>query len=301
MAGYAAVDSTRQRFTSKERDQESGLDYFGARYYSAAQGRFTSADEFTGGPNELFDFADAASDNPTFYADISKPQSLNKYQYAYNNPLRYIDPDGHDPEAEADPGDDKLTKAAKGAAIGAGVGAIVGAGIGAVVGGAGGGAVGTAVAPGAGTIAGAGVGGGVGLVVGAKVGAGFGAAIGALIGGTIGWITGEDTAQPTVDVEVTFAPPAQEQTQPQATTQQPQSPAQPMPPPPPTEARRSKGKEKRGGKEHTKGVRPSKRDPHQKGRTRVKKDKGGEKGDARRPFRRGGKKAGAVPMEDNNL
>jgi RHS repeat-associated protein len=41
--GYAA-DSIRQKFTSKERDTESGLDYFGARYYSSAQGRFASTD-----------------------------------------------------------------------------------------------------------------------------------------------------------------------------------------------------------------------------------------------------------------
>jgi RHS repeat-associated protein len=96
VTGYTAADSIRQRFTSKERDIESGMDYFLARYYSASQGRFTSPDEFTGGPDELFDFADDASDNPTFYADIFEPQSLNKYQYCYNNPFRYVDPDGHD-------------------------------------------------------------------------------------------------------------------------------------------------------------------------------------------------------------
>lgn len=33
-------------FTAKERDAETGLDFFQARYYSAAQGRFTSPDEF---------------------------------------------------------------------------------------------------------------------------------------------------------------------------------------------------------------------------------------------------------------
>ena len=39
-----AGDETSRKFTGKERDSESGLDYFGARYFSAAQGRFTSAD-----------------------------------------------------------------------------------------------------------------------------------------------------------------------------------------------------------------------------------------------------------------
>jgi RHS repeat-associated protein len=72
------------------------LDYFLARYYSSAQGRFTSPDEFTGGPVEFF--AAAASANPTFYADLTNPQSLNKYQYCLNNPLRYKDADGHDPD-----------------------------------------------------------------------------------------------------------------------------------------------------------------------------------------------------------
>jgi len=34
-------------------------------------------------------------DNPIFHANLRNPQSLNKYQYCYNNPLLYIDPDGH--------------------------------------------------------------------------------------------------------------------------------------------------------------------------------------------------------------
>jgi RHS repeat-associated protein len=96
--GYSASDGVRQHFTQKERDVETGLDYFLARYYSSIQGRFTSPDEFTGGPDELYYFADDASANPTFYADLRNPQSLNKYQYSYNNPLRYVDPDGHEPD-----------------------------------------------------------------------------------------------------------------------------------------------------------------------------------------------------------
>ena len=88
----------RQKFTAKERDSETGLDYFLARYYSSSQGRFTSPDEFTGGPVELYYFGIDASANPTFYADLRNPQSLNKYQYSYNNPVRYVDPDGHAPD-----------------------------------------------------------------------------------------------------------------------------------------------------------------------------------------------------------
>ena len=65
------------RFAGKERDDESGLDYFGARYHSAAQGRFTSVDpEFVYGDH------------------INDPQQWNRYTYAVNNPYTYGDPDG---------------------------------------------------------------------------------------------------------------------------------------------------------------------------------------------------------------
>jgi RHS repeat-associated protein len=65
------------KFTGKERDAESGLDYFGARYYSSSMGRFSSPD-----PSGLM------------YANPYNPQSLNLYAYAYNNPLINIDPTG---------------------------------------------------------------------------------------------------------------------------------------------------------------------------------------------------------------
>ncbi|MBZ5720712.1 MAG: RHS repeat-associated core domain-containing protein [Acidobacteriia bacterium] len=83
------------KFTGKERDSESGLDDFGARFYSSSIGRFMQVDEFTGGPIDVLD-PSPSSAGPLPYADIFNPQSLNKYAYTYNNPLRYIDPNGHD-------------------------------------------------------------------------------------------------------------------------------------------------------------------------------------------------------------
>jgi RHS repeat-associated protein len=65
-------------YTGKERDAETGLDYFGARYMSAAQGRFTSPDPYM----------------PS--ADVKDPQSWNRYVYTRNNPLRFVDPNGLD-------------------------------------------------------------------------------------------------------------------------------------------------------------------------------------------------------------
>jgi RHS repeat-associated protein len=73
-------DDTRKKFATYQRDTETGLDFAQSRYYSPMQGRFTSPDEFKGGPDELFDFEEDASDNPTFYADLEIPQSFNKYQ-----------------------------------------------------------------------------------------------------------------------------------------------------------------------------------------------------------------------------
>jgi RHS repeat-associated protein len=69
----------RCRYTGKERDAESGLDYFGARYYSSNMGRFSSPD-----PSGL------ASVNP------ANPQSWNLYSYVLNNPLINVDPTGLD-------------------------------------------------------------------------------------------------------------------------------------------------------------------------------------------------------------
>jgi RHS repeat-associated protein len=94
-ACYASATEPRVKFTGKERDAETGLDYFLARYYSAAQGRFTSPDEFQGGIVDPFTGQQVGAPGPLPYADITGPQTLNKYAYVRNNPLRYIDPNGH--------------------------------------------------------------------------------------------------------------------------------------------------------------------------------------------------------------
>jgi RHS repeat-associated protein len=78
-------DPSGLHFTGQERDTESGLDYFPARYYSSYLGRFLSPDY-----NELGGGADAVP-----YADFTNPQSLNLYAYVNNNPLTTADPDGH--------------------------------------------------------------------------------------------------------------------------------------------------------------------------------------------------------------
>lgn len=47
-AGFGVADGLREQFTSKERDSETGLDYFASRYFASSQGRFTSADSLVG-------------------------------------------------------------------------------------------------------------------------------------------------------------------------------------------------------------------------------------------------------------
>lgn len=71
------------------------MDYFGARYYGSALGRFTSPDEFKGGIVDPFTGQDIETNTALPYADITDPQTLNKYVYVRNNPLRYTDPNGH--------------------------------------------------------------------------------------------------------------------------------------------------------------------------------------------------------------
>jgi RHS repeat-associated protein len=81
-AESCAPTPTENLFTGKERDAESGNDYFGARYYSSAMGRFMSPDW-------------SVKIEPVPYSKLDDPQSLNLYAYVLNNPLGETDPDGH--------------------------------------------------------------------------------------------------------------------------------------------------------------------------------------------------------------
>ncbi len=82
---YAPTDNLRQRFTGQLRDSESGLDYFGARYYGAKTGRFTAVDPVY-----------------TWKENLVDPQRWNRYAYVRNSPLRYVDPEGRSTIAAGD-------------------------------------------------------------------------------------------------------------------------------------------------------------------------------------------------------
>jgi RHS repeat-associated protein len=69
-------DNDNERFTGQQHDSESGLDYFNARYYAAALGRFTSPDPGNAG------------------ADPTDPQTWNAYAYVRNSPPNSVDPSG---------------------------------------------------------------------------------------------------------------------------------------------------------------------------------------------------------------
>jgi RHS repeat-associated protein len=74
-ASGTCVDASPLHFTGKMRDTESNVDNFEARYNSSVIGRFMSPD-----PMKTF--------------DLSDPQRLNRYTYARDNPLSYVDVGG---------------------------------------------------------------------------------------------------------------------------------------------------------------------------------------------------------------
>jgi len=63
------------RFNGKELDPETGLYYYGGRYYDPEISRFASADPYIQAPDN--------------------PQNLNRYSYVANDPQNYIDPSGY--------------------------------------------------------------------------------------------------------------------------------------------------------------------------------------------------------------
>ena len=73
---YTSSCGSHYKFTAKERDTESGNDYFGYRYSRPSMGRFVSPDSIS---NDW---------------ELGNPQTWNRYAYARNNPLIYVDPDG---------------------------------------------------------------------------------------------------------------------------------------------------------------------------------------------------------------
>jgi RHS repeat-associated protein len=75
-------DPNHYKFTGKERDSESNLDEFGARYYASSTGRFMTPDW-------------AARPTNVPYAEFGDPQTLNLYTYVENAPLNRVDADGH--------------------------------------------------------------------------------------------------------------------------------------------------------------------------------------------------------------
>jgi RHS repeat-associated protein len=68
-------DTVTKKFTGQEFDEDTGLYYYGSRYYDPVIGRFLSPDSII--PN------------------IYDAQSFNRYSYVRNNPIIHIDPSGH--------------------------------------------------------------------------------------------------------------------------------------------------------------------------------------------------------------
>ena len=75
---YGLTSAVEEQFTGMKHDFDTGMDYFYARYYSRAEGRFTAAD---------LPFIDQHPANP---------QSWNLYGYVRNSPLIYVDRNGHE-------------------------------------------------------------------------------------------------------------------------------------------------------------------------------------------------------------
>jgi RHS repeat-associated protein len=83
----STTDASPIHFTGKERDAESGLDAFGARYYNSTLARWVTPDW-------------SAREEAVPYGDPDNPQTLNLYAYVANNPTSHLDPYGHAQSAD---------------------------------------------------------------------------------------------------------------------------------------------------------------------------------------------------------
>jgi RHS repeat-associated protein len=94
------VEATPFRFTGKERDSETGLYYYGARYLNPQTGMWLSTDPAMGEyipQAPMNDEAKKYNGNLPGMGGVFNTVNLHVYHYAGNNPVKYIDPDGLSP------------------------------------------------------------------------------------------------------------------------------------------------------------------------------------------------------------